>query len=113
MNEVKNRYPDVTADEIYYKNTPTGVYVMKAESPNVMDVNDKPVFRLDDFSNVTGNKPQGQKSKNEALRQAQSGKEKDKAKTFNIINPNTGEVIMKGVDEAAANKAKAKGYKVQ
>ena len=34
-------------------------------------------------------------------------------KTFNIVDPNTGKVLMKGVDEAAANKAKAKGYKVQ
>lgn len=33
-------------------------------------------------------------------------------KTFNVINPQTGEVIMSGVDEAAANKAKSKGYKI-
>lgn len=33
-------------------------------------------------------------------------------KTFNVINPQTGQVIMSGVDEAAANKAKSKGYKI-
>lgn len=34
-------------------------------------------------------------------------------KTFKIINPKTGAVVMEGVDEDAAKKATAKGYKVQ
>lgn len=117
MNEVKNRYPDITADDIYYKNTADGIWVMKTNEPTVIDdKKDVPVFKLDSFSNVTGNKPQGVKSKNEALRQAQSGGTESKGTTvkkFNIIDPNTGNVIMKDVDEASANKAKEKGYKVQ
>lgn len=39
--------------------------------------------------------------------------EPEKRKTFNVVNPKTGEVVMNGVDEATANKAKAKGYKIQ
>jgi hypothetical protein len=35
------------------------------------------------------------------------------ATTFKVIDPKTGDIIMDGVDEAAANKAKAKGYNVQ
>jgi len=78
MNEVKIRYPDITADEIYYKKDGNNIWVMKAdESGKVNKLKDVPVFKLDDFSNVTGNKPQGQKSKNEALRKAQSGNKGD------------------------------------
>lgn len=116
INEVKNRYPDITAEDIYYQKSGNDIWVMKANEQGKVDKQkDVPVFKLDEFSNVTGNKPQGQKSKNEALKQAQSSGNTKPAsnKTFNVINPNTGEVIMKGVDEAAANKAKAKGYKVQ
>lgn len=117
VNEVKNRYPDITADDIYYQKDGDNIWVMKqAVSGKVDKQKDVPVFKLDDFTNVSGNKPQGQKSKNEALKQAQSGtpqKQSASAKKFNIVDPNTGKVIMKDVDEASANKAKAKGYKVQ
>lgn len=34
-----------------------------------------------------------------------------KKRTYSVINPTTGEVVMAGVDEAAAKKAEAKGYK--
>jgi hypothetical protein len=34
-------------------------------------------------------------------------------KTFNVINPNTGQIVMEGVDEETAKKAAAKGYKYQ
>jgi len=34
-------------------------------------------------------------------------------KSFNVINPNTGETVMEGVDEETAKKAAAKGYKYQ
>lgn len=169
--EVKSRYPEITADNIYYKKEGNDIWVMKADNNGKIDrKNDTPIFKLDDFSNVAGNKPQGVKSKNEALRQAQSGgkqpanngaekpRSKDEerygelwgkanvttglsksevneykalssklgkkaeglentnaggSKKFNIVDPNTGKIIMKDVDEASANKAKAKGYKVQ
>jgi len=39
--------------------------------------------------------------------------EPEKRKTFNVVDPNNGEIKMYGVDEATANKAKAKGYKIQ
>lgn len=39
--------------------------------------------------------------------------EKPKTKSFNVIDPKTGKVILSGVSEADANKAKAKGYKIQ
>lgn len=75
MNEVKVRYPDITADDIYYQKSGNDIWVMKAdETGKVNKQKDVPVFKLDDFTNVSGNKPQGVKSKNEALRQAQSGK---------------------------------------
>lgn len=113
VDEVKSRYPDVTASDIYYNEDGKDIWVMKANEAGKVDLKkDTPVFKLDDFSNISGNKPQGQKSKNKALEEAQKGGGKTN-KTFNVINPNTGEVIMKGVDEQAANKAKAKGYKIQ
>lgn len=37
----------------------------------------------------------------------------NKGKTFNVVDPNTGKVVMSGVDQSAADKAKAKGYKIQ
>ena len=33
--------------------------------------NDTPVFKLDEFSNISGNKPQGQKAKNKSLAAAE------------------------------------------
>jgi len=79
MNEVKVRYPDITADDIYYQKSGNDIWVMKAdETGKVNKQKDVPVFKLDDFTNVSGNKPQGVKSKNEALRQAQSGKTETK-----------------------------------
>lgn len=41
------------------------------------------------------------------------GQPRPKNKTFNVIDPKTGKVILSGVSEADANKAKAKGYKIQ
>jgi hypothetical protein len=35
------------------------------------------------------------------------------SKKFNVIDPNTGKIILSGVDEQSANKARAKGYKIQ
>lgn len=79
LNEVKNRYPNITADDIYYQKDGDNIWVMKAdESGKINKSKDVPVFKLDDFSNVTGNKPQGVKSKNEALRKAQSDKTESK-----------------------------------
>ena len=106
------------ASNIYYKKDGNNTWVMGTlNAQKVNPETDVALFKLDKFSNVSGNKPQGVKSKNKALTAAQEGEAnrsgKATAKTFNVINPNTGEVIMKGVDEAAANKAKAKGYKVQ
>lgn len=43
---------------------------------------------------------------------AQGNKPKTE-KTFNVINPKTGKVVLSGVTEEEANKAKAKGYKIQ
>ena len=79
LNEVKNRYPNITADDIYYQKDGDNIWVMKAdESGKINKSKDVPVFKLDGFSNVTGNKPQGVKSKNEALRKAQSDKTESK-----------------------------------
>ena len=80
INEVQKRYPgeDVTADAIYYNKVGNDIWVMKA---NTTDENDNPkidrqkdtfVFKLDDFSNIIGNKQQGQKSKNKSLVEAQN-----------------------------------------
>jgi len=82
--EVKSRFPDsgVTADNIYYAKEGNDIWVMKADKAGKIDrKNDTPVFKLDDFSNVSGNKPQGQKSKNKALTQAQEVKEDKKPVT--------------------------------
>jgi len=79
MEEVKKRYPSVTADNIYYQKSGNDIWVMKAEETDesgkikVNQQKDTPIFKLDDFSNVTGNKPQGVKSKNKALTTAQEG----------------------------------------
>ncbi len=79
IEEVKKRYPDATADNIYYAKDGNDIWVMRATSTGengkikINRKDDTPVFKLDDFSNVTGNKPQGQKSKNKALEQAQQG----------------------------------------
>lgn len=79
--EVKSRYPDisVTADNIYYNEDGDNIWVMKANSAGKIDrKNDTPVFKLDKFSNIIGNKQQGQRSKNKSLTQAQSVKEDNK-----------------------------------
>lgn len=80
VNEVKVRYPDITADDIYYQKSGNDIWVMKADVSGKVDKQkDVPVFKLDEFSNISGNKPQGQKSKNAALveaegKQAREGK---------------------------------------
>jgi hypothetical protein len=38
---------------------------------------------------------------------------KTKAKTYNVIDPKTGKVVLPGVSKEDAEKAKAKGYKIQ
>jgi len=52
------------------------------------------------------------KRKEKVLREGEKQRE-GKAATFNVVNPTTGKVVMSGVDESTANKAKAKGYKIQ
>ena len=102
MNEVKVRYPDVTADDIYYQKEGDNIWVMKADESGKVNRNkDVPVFKLDEFTNVSGNKPQGVKSKNEALRQAQSGKPETKTATgytnVQTLQDSKGKTIQAGV----------------
>jgi len=107
MNEVKNRYPDsgVTADNIYYKKEGDDIWVMKADVAGKVDSkNDMPVFKLDEFSNVSGNKPQGQKSKNKALTEAQAGSKDSKPTTAPKKEIKRSEI---------AGKAAAAGYTVK
>ena len=62
VDEVKSRYPDVTASDIYYNEDGKDIWVMKANEAGKVDLKkDTPVFKLDDFSNISGNKSQGQK----------------------------------------------------
>lgn len=61
-------------------------------------------------TNVDANKKLGQKSVQKSVNEAQG---KGNVKTFNVVDPQTGKVLMSGVDENSANKAKAKGYKIQ
>lgn len=63
-------------------------------------------------ANMSANKPLGQKSVAKAVEQSGKGKPST-SKTFNIIDPTTGKVVMSNVDQSAADKAKAKGYKIQ
>jgi len=64
-----------------------------------------------DFTDVNIKTQANTKAKEEVVKQGKQSR--PESKTFNIVDPNTGKVLMSGVDEAAANKAKAKGYKVQ
>lgn len=50
------------------------------------------------------------KRKEKVLRE---GDDKSQSKTFNVVDPSTGKVVLSGVDKTAADKAKAKGYKIQ
>lgn len=52
----------------------------------------------------------GVKEKREVVEQGKNFRNK---KTFDVVDPNTGKVVMSGVDQSAADKAKAKGYKIQ
>lgn len=102
INEVKNRYPDITAEDIYYQKSGNDIWVMKAAETGKVDrQKDVPVFKLDEFSNVTGNKPQGQKSKNKALENAQSGKTDTKPTTgytnVQTLQDSKGKSIQAGV----------------
>lgn len=54
----------------------------------------------------------GAPEKREDLKNKQSA-QPGSIKKFNVIDPNTGKVILSGVDQSAADKAKAKGYKIQ
>lgn len=78
INEVKIRYPNATADNIYYQEKGNDIWVMKAEGVDgkgkikIVRKKDISVFKLDDFSNIVGNNPQGTPSRKEALTQAQA-----------------------------------------
>lgn len=88
VDKVKSRYPNTNAGQIYYRNIDGETWVVKAEEEGKINPEkDTIVFKLDDFSNVSGNKAQGQKSKNEALRRAQSGTKIDE-NTNQDLDPN-------------------------
>lgn len=78
IEEVRKRYPDATADNIYYAKNGDDIWVMRATTTGdngkikIDRKNDTPVFKLDEFSNISGNKPQGQKAKNKSLAEAQN-----------------------------------------
>jgi len=116
VEEVKKRYPDITADDIYYQKDGNNIWVMKTNETGKVDrKKDVPVFKLDDFSNVTGNKPQGQKSKNKALSVAQEGDANRTAKkemipVGTILTGKDGKKI-KTTKEITKAEAEAAGYK--
>lgn len=87
-------------DDVYIKEFKDGIWIMRVED-NV------PLTKLTETgTNVSANQPLGMASKKEAVNKAQG-------KTFEVIDPTTGKVVMSGVDKAAADKAKSKGYKIK
>lgn len=86
------------------------------------DKEGKQIF-LTDAANLIGTLPKvgtnlkvqaNTKAKAAVVAQGEANRtKKTEAKKFNVIDPTTGKVVMEGVDEDAANKAKAKGYKIQ
>jgi hypothetical protein len=53
------------------------------------------------------------RSKEKVLQEGDTKIVQPQSKKFNVIDPNTGKIILSGVDEQSANKARAKGYKIQ
>lgn len=81
--EVKSRYPNTTGDSIYYQTIGDDTWVMKTEDAGKINPEkDIVVFKLDDYSNIVGNKPQGQKAKNKSLAEAQNKMESKQGITY-------------------------------
>lgn len=98
---------NIGIEDIYVQKFPDGLWIMRAED-------NKPLTKLTPTgTNVSANTPLGVKSKQEAVKDAKTKEANTPANTFDIVDPTTGKVVMKGVDENAANKAKSKGYKIQ
>lgn len=105
---------DVNVANMYIRDIAGKLYMFKAA--NNGKVSEKKDTNLGEVTkggaNVTANQPLGQKSKVKAATEAkETGNAK--GKTFNIIDPSTGKVVMSNVDQSAADKAKSKGYKIQ
>lgn len=98
IEEVRKRYPDATADNIYYAKNGDDIWVMRATTTGdngkikIDRKNDTPVFKLDEFSNISGNKPQGQKAKNKSLADAQKNNNEGYS---NITETNKGKIGIK------------------
>lgn len=100
----KGGYKEKTPEDIYLSKDRDGIWIMDAAT-------DKALMKMSKVgTDVHANTPLGVGAKREAANKAgvNSGN-----KTFNVIDPNTGKIIIKNVDESSANKAKAKGYKIQ
>lgn len=93
---------ELTQESIYVKKNDKGEYdIYESETGKII----APM----DFTDVNIGVQPGVKEKRKVV---ELGKN-IKSKTFDVIDPNTGKVVMKGVDQSASDKAKSKGYKTQ
>ena len=98
---VKPEVPLGQAD-IYVRKEPDGTI-------SIVSAKNNQVIAPIDFKDVNLKVQPGAKEKRGVIEKANQ----NQLKKFNVIDPNTGKVILSGVDEQSANKAKAKGYKIQ
>jgi len=92
---------DLTQSDIFVKKDSGGKFnIVKSPSGEII----APM----DFTDINIKAQPGVKEKREVVEIGKS-----QSKTFNVVDPSTGKVVLSGVDKTAADKAKAKGYKIQ
>ena len=92
---------DLTQSDIFVKKDSGGKFnIVKSPSGEII----APM----DFTDINIKAQPGVKEKREVVEIGKS-----QSKTFNVVDPSTGKVVLSGVDKTAADKAKAKGYKKQ
>lgn len=94
VETIKSRHSGegLTANNIYYRNIDGTTWVMIARTPDdkkdgqfkINPEEDTPAFKLDEFTNVVGNKPGGIKPKNQALIDAQKKTKTEPIKTVKV-----------------------------
>lgn len=104
----KTRKVPFFQEDIYIQKDADGKVRVKGAKGTYLD---KPIVTLDQTSVNLKTQP-SVKEKREVVKMGKTGVQRPQ-QTFNIINPKTGEVVMPNVTQEQADKAKAKGYKVQ